>query len=72
MGQVFRDFPGAINNTLAANAGAHVVVGTLSSSDSDIGDTFTYTLVTGTGDTDNASFEIAGGDAGALDGMTNK
>jgi hypothetical protein len=35
-------------------------VGTLSSTDSDIGDTFTYTLVAGTGSDDNADFTIAG------------
>ncbi len=35
-------------------------VGTLSSTDVDAGDTHTYTLVSGTGDTDNASFSING------------
>ncbi len=35
-------------------------VGTLSSTDVDTGDTHTYTLVAGTGDTDNASFSING------------
>jgi len=35
-------------------------VGTLSTTDVDAGDTHTYTLVTGTGDTDNASFSITG------------
>jgi Ca2+-binding RTX toxin-like protein len=35
-------------------------VGTLSSSDPDSGNTFTYTLVSGTGGTDNASFSISG------------
>jgi hypothetical protein len=37
------------------------VVGALASTDQDAGDTQTYTLVTGTGDTDNASFTISGG-----------
>jgi len=33
---------------------------TVSTTDPDAGDTYTYTLVTGTGDSDNASFAIAG------------
>lgn len=47
-------------STMDENAGNNAVVGTLSSTDPDEGDTFTYTLVTGTGDTDNASFNISG------------
>ena len=35
-------------------------IGTLSTTDSDNRDTHTYTLVSGTGDTDNASFSISG------------
>ena len=35
-------------------------IGTFSTSDVDSGDTFTYTLVSGAGDTDNASFIISG------------
>jgi hypothetical protein len=35
-------------------------VATLSATDADAGDTFTYTLVNGTGSTDNASFTISG------------
>jgi len=35
-------------------------IGTLTTTDPDSGDTFTYTLVSGAGDTDNASFQIAG------------
>ncbi|MDA1143398.1 MAG: thrombospondin type 3 repeat-containing protein [Bacteroidetes bacterium] len=35
-------------------------IGALSTTDSDSGDTHTYTLVSGTGDTDNASFSISG------------
>ena len=42
------------------NVPADSTVGTLSSTDPDAGNTFTYTLVTGTGDTDNASFNISG------------
>ncbi len=39
---------------------AGTVVGTLTTTDPDAGDTFTYTLVAGAGDTDNGSFTIAG------------
>ena len=46
----------AINENVAANS----TVGTLSSNDLDAANTFTYTLVSGTGDTDNASFNISG------------
>ena len=47
--------------TIAENNAANATVGTLSTTDVDAGDTFTYTLVSGTGDTDNASFTISGG-----------
>jgi uncharacterized delta-60 repeat protein len=46
--------------SISENAGANAVVGALSTTDPDVGNTFTYTLVTGTGDTDNASFNING------------
>ena len=46
----------SINENVAANS----TVGTLSSTDLDAGDTFTYSLVAGTGSTDNASFNISG------------
>jgi mRNA-degrading endonuclease HigB of HigAB toxin-antitoxin module len=46
----------AINENVANNS----TVGTLSSTDIDAGNTFTYTLVAGTGSTDNASFNISG------------
>jgi hypothetical protein len=42
------------------NVEANSTVGTLSSTDPDAGNTFTYTLVVGTGSTDNASFSING------------
>jgi autotransporter-associated beta strand protein len=45
---------------IAENAGAGAIVGQLSTTDSNAGDTFTYTLVSGTGDTHNASFAIVG------------
>jgi gliding motility-associated-like protein len=48
------------NSTVAENVSANTTVGALSSTDSDAGNTFTYTLVSGTGDTDNASFNISG------------
>jgi VCBS repeat-containing protein len=47
-------------NSVAENAASGTVVGTLSSTDSNSGDTHTYTLVTGTGSTDNGSFTIVG------------
>jgi ELWxxDGT repeat protein len=45
---------------IAENAIPNVHIGTLSTTDVDAGNTFTYTLVSGTGDTDNASFAIEG------------
>jgi VCBS repeat-containing protein len=48
------------NATIAENQATGTPVGTLTTTDSDPGDTFTYTLVAGTGDTDNASFQIVG------------
>ncbi|WP_163396689.1 cadherin repeat domain-containing protein [Flavobacterium limi] len=46
----------AINENVAAGS----TVGVLSSVDLDLGNTFTYTLVSGTGSTDNAAFSISG------------
>ena len=46
--------------SIAENAGANATVGALTSTDPDVGNTFTYTLVTGTGDADNAAFNISG------------
>jgi autotransporter-associated beta strand protein len=46
--------------TIAENSGSGTSIGSLSSTDQDTGDSFTYTLVSGSGSTDNASFEIAG------------
>ena len=42
------------------NAAVPATVGTLASSDPDVGDGATYTLVAGAGSTDNASFQITG------------
>jgi gliding motility-associated-like protein len=50
----------ASTSSVAENAASGTAVGTLSATDADAGDTFTYTLVSGTGDTDNASFTISG------------
>ena len=50
-------------SSLAENNAVNAVVGTLSSTDATVGgDTHTYSLVTGTGDTDNAAFNISGSD----------
>ncbi|WP_138496852.1 Ig-like domain-containing protein [Nostoc sp. PA-18-2419] len=40
------------------NVPANTVIGTFTTTDPDAGNTFTYTLVAGTGDTDNAAFAI--------------
>ncbi len=48
------------SNSFAENVTTGTVVGTLSSTDANPGDTFTYSLATGTGDTDNGSFTIVG------------
>ena len=45
---------------MAENAGANATVGTLSTTDPDAANTFTYTLVTGPGSTGNGSFNISG------------
>lgn len=48
------------SSSVTENRPAGTTVGTLSTTDPDAGDTFTYTLVSGTGDTDNDDFAIAG------------
>ncbi|MEM1170386.1 MAG: S8 family serine peptidase, partial [Cyanobacteria bacterium P01_H01_bin.35] len=48
------------NNSIDENVAANTLVGTLSTTDPDDGDTFTYELVSGEGDTDNAAFTIDG------------
>jgi Cadherin domain/Bacterial Ig domain len=50
------------NLSVAENQPSGTTVGTASSTDANAGDTFTYTLVTGTGDTDNGSFTFSGAD----------
>jgi ELWxxDGT repeat protein len=47
-------------SSIAENLPSGTAVGTLSTTDPNAGDTFTYTLVTGAGATDNASFILDG------------
>ncbi len=47
-------------SSVAENAPVGTTVGTLTSVDPNAGDTFTYNLVSGTGDADNSSFAIVG------------
>lgn len=46
--------------TLAENAGANAVAGSFATTDPDAGNTFTYTMAAGAGDTDNALFNTNG------------
>ncbi len=48
------------NTSVAENQPSGTAVGTFSTTDPDSGNTFTYSLVSGTGGTDNGSFTIAG------------
>ena len=48
------------NTSIPENQPINTVVGTLSTTDPDAGNTFTYTLVAGTGSADNGSFNISG------------
>ena len=48
------------NNTVADNSPVGTAIGTFSTTDPDVGNTHTYTLVTGIGSTANASFQIVG------------
>jgi uncharacterized repeat protein (TIGR01451 family) len=48
------------NSSVAENQPPGTLVGSFSTADPDSGDTFTYSLVSGTGANDNASFTIAG------------
>jgi chitodextrinase len=47
-------------SSITENSASGTTVGTLSATDADAGDTATFTLVSGAGDTDNASFTIDG------------
>jgi hypothetical protein len=46
--------------SIAENNAVNAVVGTFTTTDPDAGNTFAYSLVSGTGDADNASFTISG------------
>ncbi|NVJ48503.1 MAG: tandem-95 repeat protein, partial [Cytophagia bacterium] len=62
------DAPTAITSTtleLAENSAIGTVIGEFSSTDEDTSDAHTYSLVSGTGDTDNASFEFDGANLNA-------
>jgi len=48
------------NSSIDENQAAGTAVGSLSATDADTGDTHIFSLVAGTGDTDNASFQISG------------
>ncbi|MHA8050258.1 cadherin domain-containing protein, partial [Aquirufa sp. ROCK-SH2] len=48
------------NSSISENLTSGSTVGTLSATDVDLGDTFTYSFASGTGDTDNSSFTILG------------
>ena len=48
------------NASVPESEPADTLVGSLSTSDPDVGDIFTYTLVSGEGDMDNASFHLSG------------
>jgi hypothetical protein len=54
------------NASVAENSAVNSAVGNFSSTDLDPNDTFAYALVTGTGDTDNASFQIVGNELRTL------
>lgn len=47
-------------SSITENNAVNAALGTLSTTDVDAGNTFTYSLVSGTGSTDNASFNISG------------
>lgn len=49
------------NSTIPENSAVGTAVGSLQTADSDATDTFTYSLVSGTGDADNDKFEIVDG-----------
>ena len=44
--------------TISENAGANAIVGSLSTIDADLGDTFSYSLVSGVGDADNTMLPV--------------
>ncbi|MFO7091973.1 hypothetical protein B9R42_23050, partial [Arthrospira platensis PCC 7345] len=48
------------NTSIDENVAAGTAVGSFTTTDPDTGDTFTYELVAGAGDTDNAAFSVSG------------
>lgn len=58
--------PAVVNQS----AGLNALVGTLSTTDANPGDTFTYSLVAGAGSTDNAAFTISGSTLRAVNPST--
>lgn len=57
-------------NACYSTSGINSAIGTLSSTDIDPGDTFTYTLVSGAGSTNNASFNVSGSNLRCSDPLT--
>ena len=57
-------------NYVRVDAGLNAVLGVLDAVDVDTGDTHTFTLVAGTGDTNNASFNISGSNLRCSDPAT--
>ncbi len=57
------------STSIAENNAANAAVGTFTTTDPDSGNTFTYSLVTGTGSTDNGSFNINGNSLRATSGF---
>lgn len=47
-------------SSIQENSPLNTIVGTLSTTDINPGDTFTYSLISGSGDTDNSAFKISG------------
>ena len=54
-------------NTVNQSDGTNAIVGSLSTTDADVGDTHSYSLVAGAGDDDNADFNISGSNLQAND-----
>ncbi|RLS70315.1 MAG: hypothetical protein DWH99_10830 [Planctomycetota bacterium] len=48
------------STSIVENAGVNGIVGSLSTADPDVGNTFTYSLEVGAGDADNSQFNISG------------
>ncbi|MCO6454279.1 MAG: cadherin domain-containing protein, partial [Pirellulaceae bacterium] len=60
---------GLSGTTIPENSPANTPVGTFSTTDPDAGDTFTYALVAGSGDTNNGAFNIVGNELRATAGF---